>query len=212
MACSLPANEQRRIRRQLQLCEGKEPSGAGICASPDFGKADEQMATVYARALAATPSVMVEQVRTDQRAWLNQLALVCTPTARHAGQSLAGCLLDDYKFRISQLQNLVLRKQGVTFVWRSLVLNNGEDADDNDLGILRVWWPQAASDKTEWNRWNNTIEAAAQSLFAWKSGPQERQSSWSGSGDIILRANIDAVNEQWTPQPSTLGKTATGIQ
>jgi uncharacterized protein YecT (DUF1311 family) len=190
----------------LTGAKAKSPQEQAICASPDLSRADEQMAAAYTRALAETPSVMVEQVRTDQRAWLNHLALVCTPTARHAGQNLAGCLLGDYKFRISQLQNLVLRKQGVTFVWRSLFLHSGENAPDGDLGILRVWWPQAASDKTEWERWNNAIEAAAQSLFTWKSGPQEWRSSWSGSGDTVLTATIDTVNEQWIASTIEVGQ------
>ena len=186
----------------FDCAKAKSPQEKAICASPDLSRADEQMAAAYTRALAATPSVMVEQVRADQRAWLNQLSVVCTPTKRHAGQNLVSCLLDDYEYRINQLQNLVLREPGVTFVWRSLFLN----ADDSDRGILRVWWPQAASDKTEWKRWNNAIEAAAQSLFTWKSGPQEWQSSWATFGDTVLTATIDTVNEQWIASTIEVGQ------
>jgi uncharacterized protein len=190
----------------FNCARAKSPQEKANCASPDLSNADEQMADAYARALSATPSVMVEQVRTDQRAWLNQLSLVCTPTKQHANENLIGCLLGDYQFRISQLQNLVLRKQGVTFVWRSLVLNNGEDADDNELGTLSVSWLQAASDKTEWKRWNNAIEAAAQNLFTWQSGPQEWQSSWATAGDTVLTATIDAVNDQWIATTIEVGQ------
>jgi len=181
----------------FDCAKAKAPEEKAICASPELCKADEQLAAAYADALSGTPPTMTDDVRADQRAWLNQLAVVCTPTRRHAGKDLTGCLLGDYKFRINQLQHLVLRKHGVTFVWRSLFLNNAEQAGDDDLGILSASWPEAASDETEWKRWNKAIEAAAQSAFTGDSRLQEWQDIWATGGDFVLTTTIDSANDQW---------------
>jgi uncharacterized protein len=183
-----------------------------ICASPKLSAADDQMATAYKKALAATPSLVVAGVKADQRAWLGGISLQCPPGRVRMGQDMTACLLENYKERTKALRQLVQRIGGVTLVWRSaMLLNRQEPASDpseqeasNEIdlipgyGTLAVSWPQSNAPTAEWQVWNKAIQSAAQRVASQNhaAADGEWQPEWADDDDGDLTVTIGVVNAQ----------------
>ena len=196
----------------FNCARARTPQEKAICSSPSLSKADEQMAAEFLRAIAATPPKMVEGVRADQRAWTREIALECPPGRMRFGRDMAACLKQDYEQRIKGLRHLVLLKDGVTFVWRSILLMNREEwaLDEPEqgplgeietipgYGTLSVSWPQTNRTTAEWSAWNKAILVTAQKLASQgEAAPDEKwRAEWAAEDDGELNVTIGVVNEQ----------------
>jgi uncharacterized protein len=106
----------------FDCAKAKTPQGKAICASPSLSAADEQMAAAYRAVLAAAPSEMKDEVRTDQRNWLHFIALRCNAANSTSSAVLSSCLQVYYDWWTKQLRQMVYSKAGITFVQRSITL------------------------------------------------------------------------------------------
>lgn len=183
-----------------------------ICSSLSLSKADEKMAAAYQAALAAAPAEMKEGVRADQRAWLKMMPLECPPGRQRFDQDIVVCLQQEYDLRIKDLRKLVVRKRGVTFVWRSIVLMNQENPPEDDsvrearadidvipgYGTLTVSWPQTNATTGEWRAWNQAILTEVQRLASQGKAAADGQwhTEWADDDDGDLTVTIGVVDDQ----------------
>src|ERR1035441_9145383 len=91
----------------FDCAKAKTPQEKAICASSSLSAADEQMAAAYRAVLAAAPSEMREEVRTDQRNWLRFIALRCNTANSTSSAVLSGCLQVYYDWWTKQLRQMV---------------------------------------------------------------------------------------------------------
>ncbi len=199
-------------RGQLRLHQGKDASGEGNLKTPELSAADERMAAAYRAALAATPPQMKAAVRGDQRDWVGRLPLDCPAGQVHFDLDMGGCLRKEYDLRTKELRKLVLRRGGVTFFWRSILLMTLEEpASDKSeqeagnrieripgYGTLSVSWPQTNADTAAWSAWNKAIVAEARRLASQDHPAPDGKwhSEWADDDDGELNVTIDVVNEQ----------------
>src|ERR1700756_5148121 len=81
----------------FDCAKARTPQEKAICASPKLGRVDEQMAAAYKQALDATPTQMRDQVRGDQREWIDLLPQYCPdPDNSSRYETLAECLFVEY--------------------------------------------------------------------------------------------------------------------
>jgi uncharacterized protein YecT (DUF1311 family) len=182
----------------------RSPQEKAICASPELSKADDRMASAYKAVFAAATPEMVPEIRAAQRAWIAGMAVTCKPGGSPA--DLETCLRDYEQSRTRDLDEMILRAGGVTFVSRSIELTcpdaPGESPGSEQtpgVGTLKATWPQSASDTAEWIAWNRAIEAATQRLASRdsKSGPSgEWLKEWAADGDFEVGATVDLVSEE----------------
>ncbi len=170
-----------------------------ICASPKLSAADDQMAAAYKAALAQTPAEMAAGVRDDQRAWVRNTARSC-PAVGKPRVNQSECLGSYYEDRIKQLKSLVVSREGVTFVWRTIAVSVKDPVPDPDIPVppqtfpgysaLTVAWPQSSSNTPEWKAWNLALEAAVRKLS--QSDPSApAATTW----DQALGGSQDADND-----------------
>ena len=193
----------------FDCAKAKTPQGKAICASPSLSAADEQMAAAYRAVLAAAPSEMKDEVRTDQRNWLHFIALRCNAANSTSSAVLSSCLQVYYDWWTKQLRQMVYSKAGITFVQRSIALYAPPDPPPPgaqvrvgdgtpEYGTLNASWPQANTDTPEWKAWNKAVEAAAQRLTACAYGCQ---------GEPILQWKADAgVDSDTSVSIGVIGK------
>jgi uncharacterized protein YecT (DUF1311 family) len=191
--------------------KAKTPQEKAICASPELSKADEEMAAAYKDVLAAVPQEIAVEVREDQRQWLRWIAVEC-PASENTGESerretLAECLLRNYRSRTEELQHMILREGGVTFISRSINLTwpdaPGESPGSEEVhgyGTMKATWPQSINDTAEWKAWNKAVEAAAQNLAAIPDGESSPSGKWlekwAADGDFEVSATIGLVSQE----------------
>jgi uncharacterized protein len=196
----------------FDCAKAKTPQEKAICSSPSLSKADEEMAAAYHAVLTAAPSKMKEEVRTDQRDWLGELPLECPSGRQRFGQDIVACLQQAYDRRNKALNHLVLRKNRVTFVWRSILLMNREESASDEseqearaeietitgYGTLNVSWPQTNRATAKWSAWNRAILEKAQKLASQGHATSDRQwrTEWAADDDGELYVTIGVVNGQ----------------
>jgi uncharacterized protein len=181
----------------------KTPQEKAICGSPELSAADEQMAAAYKVALVAAPAEMISEMREGQRVWIRQLAADCKPDESQMSTPLNACLRDSYDARTKELQDMILRKGGITFVLRSIKLSTrkGPDSNSSDSRTeeMKASWPQTKAGTPEWRAWNTAIEAAAQSVTEQgdKGSVQKWHQDWAeGWGHSDLTARVEIVEQQ----------------
>jgi uncharacterized protein len=187
----------------FDCAKAKTPQEKAICASPELSAADEQMAAAYKVALVAAPEEMIAEIREGQRAWIRQLPSDCEPDTAQPPTPLDACLRNAYDARTKELQGMVLRKGGITFVRRSIKLTASHGLDANPSRSraeeMKVSWPQTKNNTPEWRAWNTAIQAAVQSMIEQgdKRSVQEWQQDWAdGWGNSDLTADIEFVEAQ----------------
>jgi uncharacterized protein YecT (DUF1311 family) len=177
-----------------------------ICASPELSAADDRMAAAYEALLAAAPAELKTEILTGQRAWIRGQAVACKPTG--SGRDLSVCLKHYEEVRTQDLQYMVLRKGGVTFVWRSLTRTAPDDADTiklnrergvaTDHGTLNASWPVAASSDPGWVSWNKAIEKATMGMaMPGQTPPVARWTDVSPADiDVDLNTSVNSVSPE----------------
>jgi uncharacterized protein YecT (DUF1311 family) len=155
--------------------KAKTAQEKAICGSPELSAVDDRMAAAYHDVMAAaTPEIQAE-LRDGQRAWIRGMGVKCPGGASQSLTDLQKCLLDYESARMKDLQKMVMRANGVTFVWRSIsvTIPDGPDSMPPNMrymernpgfGTLIASWPQAIQDTPEWSAWNVAIVDATQKI------------------------------------------------
>jgi uncharacterized protein YecT (DUF1311 family) len=195
----------------FDCAKAKTPQEKAICASPQLSAADDQMAAAYKAVLAAATPEIAAELRDGQRAWIRGRDVKCAAGASQSSTELAACLLNDEESRTRDLQHMVLRQSGVTFVWRSITVTAPDDPNtlppeiqshERNPGYrtLSASWPQAISDTPGWSAWNKAIEEATQKMASQESndasGNSQRKWAAVGGVDTDMTVSIGVVGEQ----------------
>ncbi len=154
----------------FNCAKARTPIEKAICASYELSMADDKLAQAYGAALAKAPDA-ADLVRASQREWLQIQATKCKPDDKN--YPLADCLLSEWNDRIFFLGDIVQRKGSITFFFHEVSLEipsskketgskpNAGDSDDADPysnpPIFHATWPEAISDKPEWQAWNKAV-------------------------------------------------------
>jgi uncharacterized protein YecT (DUF1311 family) len=197
--------------------KAKTPQEKAICASPELSAADDQLAAAYKALREAAPERMKIEVLDDQRAWIHGMEVSCKASESGSGADLVGssrqytdltaCLREYYDARTKSLLHMILQKDGITFVWRSINLNTqgkpggstGSQAGlDLDRGSMIASWPQSNRETAEWKAWNAGIESAAQDLAS--EGNRDPSGKWMPEWvegvDAEVTSSVVAVGSQ----------------
>jgi uncharacterized protein YecT (DUF1311 family) len=113
----------------FDCAKAKTAQEKAICGSPELSAADDRMAAAYHDVLAAATPEIVGELRDGQRAWIRGMGVKCAGGTAQSSTVLAKCLLDYESARTTDLQKMVLRANGVTFVWRSTTVTTPDEAD-----------------------------------------------------------------------------------
>jgi len=194
----------------FDCAKAKTPQEKAICASPELSAADDKMAAAYRAVLAAAPPEIISEVRDGQKLWIRKMGEGCPSKGLEPSVELTVCLLADEDSRTKELQHMVLRAGGVTFLWRSVHLTAAADPDaeplpnrpDSGPGTLEASWPHANANTPEWQAWNTAIEAATYQLAFTQDGGSGPQTGgkivWEADPDmdIDVTASLGIVNDQ----------------
>jgi len=187
------------------------PQERAICASPLLSSIDDQMTVAYKEALAGAPPDFKMQVREDQRQWLSNRDVIC-PASRdpRADSAMSDCLSGYENRRAELLRQLIQRKNGVLFVWRSVALSfhamkhpdlgvEGDGYFETEAGSVLASWPQAVSSSPEWQAWNRGIEEATRRIACGSPENKKVQVAWSPvcakDAMNVINVMIDSLGE-----------------
>lgn len=193
----------------FDCAKAQTPQEKAICDSPELSAADDRMAAAYRAVLAVAPQEWISEVHDDQGLWIRKMADGCPSKGLEPSTELTVCLLADEDSRAKELQHMILRESGVTFVWRSVHLSATADPGaepipgrpDPDPGTLHASWPQTKAGSPEWHAWNAAIEVAAYDLATETNGgpqPANGKPNWvvDPGMDIEVTVSLDAVSAQ----------------
>lgn len=178
------------------------PQEKAICASPELRKLDSKMGVAYRTWLAAAPVAWRAEIRENQRVWLRLQPYQCHMQVR----PLAQCLSDAEKERTKALRSMVLRRNGILFVWRSKAFTAPDSPDEaqqrrkfneQDFGYVSATWPQAVSSAPEWVTWNKVVaDAARDAARSMDSKPgTEWSKNWAADADTDISIRLNAVTD-----------------
>ncbi len=175
------------------------PREKAVCTSPELSRADDEMAAAYRAVLAAAPVEMIGEIRDGQRAWLRGLT-GCDPDADAA---LWACLSAAYASRINDLRHMILRDEGITFVWRSVELTAPAPPPRSGVsigsglpahGYLHATWPQVNSTMPEWQAWNKAVKEATVRVASLQTPPAaDLRKVVSPDMDIDVATSVELV-------------------
>jgi uncharacterized protein YecT (DUF1311 family) len=158
--------------------KAQTPQEKAICASPELSAADDKMAAAYRAVLANAPPEWISELRDEQRTWIRKMAGACPSKGSESSAELTACLLADEDSRTKELEHMILRTSGVTFVWRSVHLAAAADPNAEPIpaapnagpGSLDASWPQTKAYSPEWRAWNAGVEAATYEMASVQDG------------------------------------------
>ena len=195
----------------FDCARARTPQEKAICASPRLSAADETLAAAYKAVLAVAPPDAAAEIRAGQRNWLRRMAAKCAPwSARDVvlseapADSLTDCLLGDYAYRTAELNHMVLREGGVTFVWRTITLTAKDSPDSPGgsgtiakpgYGTVTATWPETNDGTPQWKAWNKAIETITQTMAARADVPPGAKwdPAWAEDMDEQVTTSIDLV-------------------
>jgi len=175
-----------------------------ICASPELGAIDDQMAAAYRALLSQVPADLATGIRDNQRDWIRSMPTACPAEPYYpSAPDIATCLENYENGRIAALQHMVLHQNGVTFVWRSITLTAStstppaDESRPDGPGTLNASWPQASSSSPAWLAWNRALEAAVRTMASASDNLPDRKwhADWATDEDIDISTSIDLVGE-----------------
>lgn len=192
----------------FDCAKAKTAQEKAICGSPELSAADDRMAAAYHEVLAAATPEIAAEMREGQRAWIRGMGVKCAGGTAQSSADLAKCLLDYEGERTKELQRMVLRAGGVTFVWRTTTVTAPDDAGNADpelrklernpgYGTLSASWPQAMNGAPEWSAWNQAVVQAAQKMTV-QGVKDQTQPKWAAMAgvDIVISVSVGVVGEQ----------------
>jgi uncharacterized protein YecT (DUF1311 family) len=192
----------------FDCAKAKTAQEKAICGSPELNAADDRMAAAYHDVIAAATPEIAAELRDGQRAWIRGMGVKCLGGAAQSSTDLEKCLFDYESSRTKDLQQMVLRANGVTFVWRSTTVTVQDDPAtvpaemrrlelNPGFGTLNAKWPQAIRDTPEWSAWNQAIVQAAQKMTV-QGLKGNSQATWAAveGADIDVAVSIGMVDVQ----------------
>jgi uncharacterized protein YecT (DUF1311 family) len=173
----------------FSCAKARTPQEKAICASPELSAADDRMNSAYRAWLDAAPAQMKTEIRQSQRVWIRNLPNRCSMQ----GDPLSACLRDCEASRTGVLEQMVLHRSGVSFVWGSVTRearnfpDQGSDQGEETpgFGTLTASWPVAMSAASQWAAWNRAIETAAQTMSTEDGAPARGWAAEPGVDDDV---------------------------
>jgi uncharacterized protein YecT (DUF1311 family) len=189
----------------FDCAKAKTAQEKAICGSPELSAADDRMAAAYHDVLTAATAEIATELRDEQRAWIRGMGVKCVP---QSSTDLVKCLMDYESARTKELQQMVLRAGGVTFVSRSISVTAADDPAtvpaemrkmerNPGYGTLIAKWPQAMNDAPEWSAWNVAMVQAAQKMTV-QGLKDHSQAKWAAieGTDVDVTVSIGVVGGQ----------------
>jgi uncharacterized protein YecT (DUF1311 family) len=194
----------------FDCAKANSPQEKAVCSSPELSSADDHLAAAFKIALASAPAGLQPDLDADQREWFRLLAVECPPNKIHLGPNMTACLLRNYQSRTIEIRQMVQKKAGITFVWRTKILINRLGPVDSNAaqqagepqvlipgyGTLALSWPQAGLPSPEWLAWNQAIVEAAQKLASRNHPATDHQwhTEWAEDDDGDLQVAVGIVS------------------
>ena len=112
-----------------------------ICAHPEVGDLDREMASAYRRHIASLSDAGLRQVLASQRAWLAYWPRACSASTRQVVLEAVGCAIGAYRKRIEQLKPPA-SGPGLLSYTVSKYRYLAPEAEDAPAGTHEMSWPQ----------------------------------------------------------------------